>query len=306
MNGDDIKVTKAVICDAGFASRFLPVTKAIPKGMLAIDNYPVVQFSVEECVQAGIDDIIIVTTPEGKPIYNDYFNNSVTHVRKQLRAQGKLDRYDQVQHVLDFPRVRIVVQGPEWPYGNGSPVGAIQSYIAPGEAFVVIFADDVVFGASDVKTLIESYERHPDAKAIIMGQEVDPSVIDKYGIITTKNLTGDNGQIEGRLLDTIIEKPEVGSIDSTLASYGRYLLTSEVFQHLEITDTGKDGELWLTTAIDRLRDSGSVYVEQSKGKWVTTGDPHNLFMASLHYTLQNHPDYMDEIRQMIDEFSPSK
>ena len=89
--------TKAIITDAGFASRFLPITKSIPKAMLPLGNHPIMQLVVEECAEAGIQEIIIVATPEGKAIYEDYFNNSVNRIRKLLCSQEKLDRYDSVR-----------------------------------------------------------------------------------------------------------------------------------------------------------------------------------------------------------------
>ena len=281
--------TKAIITDAGYASRFLPITKTIPKGMLPIGNRPVTQFAVEECVAAGIDDIIIVTTPEGKPIYDDYFNNAVTPIRKQLKVQGKFKRYKEVEHVLDFPKIRIVVQDPALPYGNGAPIVSVKKFIAPDEAFIVIYSDDVVLGASDAKSLVEEFKSKPDAKAIIMAQEVEKSNVDQYGII---KLGKDNK------LSVIVEKPKVNEAPSTLASYGRYLLTPEVFDHLKPSQTGKDGELWTVDAITALVKTGSVYVKETAGKWRTTGDPSNYFMANLEYVI-DHEDYGKEITSFV-------
>ena len=178
--------TKAIITDAGYASRYLPIAKTVPKGMLPIGNRPIMQLVVEECVAADIREIIIVATPEGKPIYEDYFNNAVNHIRKQLVAQGKEGRYNTVREVLDFPKIRIIIQDPALPYGNGSPIVSARDYIADDEAFIAIYSDDVVFGTSDTLTLCNAFEKHPDAKAIIMGQEVSDDVVDKYGIISLK------------------------------------------------------------------------------------------------------------------------
>ena len=119
--------TKAIITDAGFASRYLPITKTIPKAMLPLGNRPIMQLVVEECVEAGIQEIIIVATPEGKPIYEDYFNNSVNRIRKQLASQGKEDRYEPVQHVLDFPKITVIEQDQSYPYGNGSPIASAKN-----------------------------------------------------------------------------------------------------------------------------------------------------------------------------------
>ncbi|MFZ1317031.1 MAG: sugar phosphate nucleotidyltransferase, partial [Candidatus Saccharimonas aalborgensis] len=180
--------TKAIITDAGYASRYLPITKTIPKAMLPFGNKPIIQMAVEECAEAGIREIIIVATPEGKPIYEDYFGNAVNHIRKQLVAQGKVERYNStVLQVLDLPKIRVIVQDPALPYGNGSPIASARDYFGEDEAFIVLYSDDVVFGSSDAKSLIDAYEKHPDAKAIIMAQEVDPSAVDKYGIVSLKD-----------------------------------------------------------------------------------------------------------------------
>ncbi|MBR3135162.1 NTP transferase domain-containing protein, partial [Candidatus Saccharibacteria bacterium] len=268
------KPTKAIITDAGFASRYLPITKTIPKAMLPIGNKPIMQLVVEECADAGIEEIIIVATREGKPIYEDYFNNSVNRIRKQLASQGKEDRYAPIQKVLDFPKITVIEQDPSFPYGNGSPIASAKPFIRDDEAFVVLYSDDVVFGTSDVKTLIDSYEKHPDAKAIIISQEMPTEVLDKYGIIRLKD------EAKGTL-DNIVEKPKIEDAPSNLTSYGRYLVTPEIFTHLDPRNTGLDGELWTVDAITKMAEDGDVYVEKTAGKWLTTGDPKNYFMTHL-------------------------
>jgi UTP--glucose-1-phosphate uridylyltransferase len=288
--------TKAIITDAGFASRYLPIAKTIPKAMLPLGNRPIIQLAIEECVAAGIKDIIIVATPEGKPIYEDYFNNAVNHVRKQLIAQGKEERYDEVRHVLDFPKIRVITQDPTLPYGNGSPIVSARDYIADDEAFIAIYSDDVVFGSSDVKSLIDTFKKHPEAKAMIMGQEVAPEEVNKYGIISLK---------QGTKLDNIVEKPAVGQAPSTLASYGRYLLTPEVFDYLKPNMTSLDDELWTVDAITKMAARGDVYVVKTKGHWQTTGDPKNYFLAHLRYVL-DHEDYAGAVREFMANYREQK
>ncbi len=188
--------TKAIITDAGFASRYLPITKTIPKAMLPLGNRPIMQLVIEECIQAGITEIIIVATTEGKPIYEDYFNNIVNKIRKQLTDQGKEDRYEVVQQVLDFPKIIVIEQDPSLPYGNGAPIVSARNYIRVDEPFLALYSDDIVFGSSDAATMIEAYRQNPEAKAVIMAQEVDASQVNKYGIIKLKN---------GNMLDQIVE-----------------------------------------------------------------------------------------------------
>ena len=271
--------TKAIITDAGFASRFLPITKTIPKAMLPLGNRPIMQFVVEECIEAGITEIIIVATPEGKPIYEDYFNNSVNHIKKQLKAQGKLDRYASIQEILNYPKITVIEQDQSYPYGNGSPIASARKFIRDDEAFIVAYSDDVVFGASDVKTLIDSYAKHQDAQAIIIAQEMPKEVLNKYGIIRLQD--------EAKMtLHDIVEKPKIEDAPSNLTSYGRYLLTPDVFQYLDPKNTGLDGELWTVDAITRMVKDGNVYVEKTKGRWMTTGDPKNYNLASLYYATE--------------------
>ena len=271
--------TKAIITDAGFASRFLPITKTIPKAMLPLGNRPIIQFVVDECVEAGITEIIIVATPEGKPIYEDYFNNAVNHIRKQLISQGKIDRYTPIQKILDYPKITVIEQDQSYPYGNGSPIASARKFIRDDEAFIVAYSDDVVFGTSDIKTLKESFERHQDAQAIVIAQEMPKEVLNKYGIIRMQD------EVKMTLHD-IVEKPKIEDAPSNLTSYGRYLLTPDVFQYLDPKNTGLDGELWTVDAITKMVDDGNVYVEKTQGCWMTTGDPKNYSLASLYYAIK--------------------
>ncbi len=271
--------TKAIITDAGFASRFLPITKTIPKAMLPLGNRPIMQFVVDECVEAGITEIIIVATPEGKPIYEDYFNNAVNHIRKQLISQGKIDRYTPIQKILDYPKITVIEQDQSYPYGNGSPIASARKFIRDDEAFIVAYSDDVVFGTSDIKTLKESFERHQDAQAIVIAQEMPKEVLNKYGIIRMQD------EVKMTLHD-IVEKPKIEDAPSNLTSYGRYLLTPDVFQYLDPKNTGLDGELWTVDAITKMVDDGNVYVEKTQGCWMTTGDPKNYSLASLYYAIK--------------------
>lgn len=275
------QVKKAIITDAGFASRYLPITKTLPKAMLPFGNRPIMQFMVEECVEAGINEIIVVATPEGKPIYEDYFNNNVNRIRKMLASQGKSERYEPVAHVLDFPKIVVIEQDPSLPYGNGSPVASAQKFVEGEEAFVVIYSDDVVFGVpGDAKTLVDEYVKNPDVEGIIMAQTVAPDVVDKYGIISFKPNTKDE-------LGGIAEKPDRGKQPSLLASYGRYLLKPSIFEFLSPNNTGKDGELWTVDAITDLVNAGKkVLVRETKAEWLTTGDPENYFRAHLKFVLE--------------------
>ncbi|MDR1032641.1 MAG: NTP transferase domain-containing protein [Candidatus Nomurabacteria bacterium] len=270
--------TKAVITDAGFASRFLPITKTIPKAMIPIGAKPAMQICVEECAQAGIKDIIIVATPGtmGKAIYEDYFLNRAEHIKALLQKQGKAERFAPVQDVLNSPKITVIEQDPDLPYGNGSPIASARDYLADDEAFVVLYSDDLILGQGDVATLIEAYTEHPDAKAVIAAQVMPREVWHKHGMIALKDDVK-------RTLGYIVEKPKPEDAPSDLTSYGRYLLTPEVFEYLVPSNTGLDDELWTVDAITRLTEVGDVYVIPSRGKWITTGDPKNYLAAQIAY-----------------------
>lgn len=285
-------VKKAIITDAGFASRYLPITKTIPKAMIPIGAKPVMQLCVEECVEAGIEEIIIVATPGtmSRAIYDDYFHSKADNVKALLEKQGKAERFEPVAEVLDFPKITVIEQDPSLPYGNGSPIVSAKQFVEGEDAFVVLYSDDLILGKSDVKTLIEEYEKNPTAKAVIAAQEMPESVWNKYGMIALK---------ENGTLSHIVEKPKTPELSpSNLTSYGRYLLTPEVFEYLVPSNTGLDGELWTVDAITKLAESGNVVVARSEGEWITTGDPKNYFFAHLEYVLRN-TDYADEVKKFV-------
>lgn len=287
---------KAIITDAGFASRYLPITKTIPKAMIPIGAKPVMQLCVEECAEAGIEEIIIVATPntKSKEIYDDYFHNPAENVKSLLDKQGKQERFKPVEEVLSFPKITVIEQDPSLPYGNGSPIVSAKKFVENDEAFVVLYSDDLILGKGDVKTLIDTYRNHPEAKAVIAAQEMPEEVWNRYGMIALK----DNGT-----LSHIVEKPKTPDLSpSNLTSYGRYLLTPEVFEYLIPSNTGLDDELWTVDAITKLAEHGDVLVAKSEGKWITTGDPKNYFLAHLEFVLSQ-TDYADEIKLAIQNYN---
>lgn len=289
-----MSVKKAIITDAGFASRYLPITKTIPKAMIPMGAKPVMQLCVEECAEAGIEEIVIVATPNtmGRQIYDDYFHNSSENVKALLEKQGKMERFEPVEKVLHLPKITVIEQDASLPYGNGSPILSAKQFVENEEAFVVLYSDDLIFGEGDVKTLIDTYEQNKNAKAVIAAQEMPEEVWNKYGMIALK---------ENGTLSHIVEKPKTPDLSpSNLTSYGRYLLTPEVFDYLVPTNTGLDGELWTVDAITKLAEVGDVVVARSKGKWITTGDPKNYFLAHLEYSLK-YSDYGDAVRKFVAE-----
>jgi UTP--glucose-1-phosphate uridylyltransferase len=154
----------------------------------------------------------------------------------------------------------------------------------------VLYSDDLVYGTPAIKELLAAFEKHPDATAIIAGQIVPHEEIKKYASIDYDKNT--------EKLHGLVEKPAPEDAASDLASYGRYLLTPEVFQYLDPDHTGLDGELWTADAIAHLIPTDRVYVCETSGTWMTTGDPKNYFLAHLKYVLDN-TDYADDVREFV-------
>ncbi len=281
------KVKRAIITAAGFGSRFLPITKTFPKEMLPVIDKPIIQYLVEECADAGIEEVIIVVSPGEVSKFEDYFYGSATNIRTLMIRQGKLDRWHKVEQVFKLPKITIMPQDERLPYGNGRPVLTAIDLVQNDEAFAVLWGDDLVLSEeSAVRQLVADYHRHP-CDGILAVQEVPDSEVDKYGIVKLKPNSDDE-------VDLVIEKPARKNAPSNLASYGRYILTPKVFEYLKPDATGLDDELWLQDANDRLAKQGTVRVKVVDGEWMTTGDPLRYMKAHIKYMLA-HESYGPEL-----------
>ncbi len=265
------KIKKAVIAVAGSGTRFLPATKAMPKEMLPIIDRPIIQLVVEELVEAGIEDIIMVTKHDKKPL-EDHFDHSYA-LEKELEQAGKEKQLNEIRRIADMANFIYVRQ--KGPYGNGTPLLSAASLVE-GEDFVMCFGDDLVKAkVSFTKQMIEEYEKH--GQPVIGVQEVPHEQVNRYGIIEFK---------EGsREIKSIIEKPKIEEAPSNMASFGRMILNTEIIEILKQTKLGVGNELWLVDAIKQYIDSGkSFYAKPVEGgEWLTTGDPLNHLKAVLTY-----------------------
>lgn len=287
------KVKKAVLTDAGYATRFLPITKTLPKSMIPILDKPITHYIVEECMVAGITEIVIVATEEGKSIYEDYFHNTVQHIYQQLQKQGKEERFRKVSQVFSLPNIIVITQDKNLPYGNGSPALSARPYIG-NEPFIYIYTDDLVFGKSRVSEMIEVYENSgDDVYAVIPAKELPGIDVTKYGMIKIKEGTEN-------VLEYIIEKPSPEESPSNLVSFSGYLLNPEIFDYLSPTESnlGKDKELWMVDAIHRMAKEKTVLVKPISGEWKTTGDPVNYLQTSIDFALDN-PEYNGKFKEYL-------
>lgn len=283
-----MKIRKAVITAAGFGSRFLPFVKNIPKEMLPVVDKPSIQYLVEECEEAGIEEIIIVVR-EWHSLFEDYFFKPADNIKELLIMQNKVDRFLEVEKVLKMNNIKFVMQDPKLPYGNGSPVLSAKRFLNEGEPFALLFGDDMVltYGKKGaVAQLIEFYEANP-CDAVMAVQKVPKKEFDRYAMVKPKAQDHVNGF---GVIESLIEKPEPDKAPSDLAGYGRMILSYKIFDYLTANATGKDDELWLQDANDKLSRNGTYMYKVVDGKWMTTGDPARYLQVQLEYYLA-HPRY---------------
>lgn len=268
-----MEITKAVIAVAGSGTRLLPATKAQPKEMLPIIDKPIVQYLVEELVEAGIKDIIMVTRWDKKPL-EDHFDRSF-ELERSLEKTGKLEKLEAIQKISSMANFIYVRQ--KGPYGNGTPLLSVANMIGD-EPFVYAFGDDLVKSkVSFTKQLVDLYQA--EHAPIIGVQEVSEDEVEKYGIVKYR---GDSIELED-----IVEKPAKAEAPSRHADFGRMILNREVVDVLLRTEQGKGNELWIIDAIKNYIHEGGRFLakEVEDGKWITTGDPENYLRATLEYAL---------------------
>lgn len=286
------KVKKAIITAAGLGTRFLPATKNIPKEMLPIVDLPIIHYIAEECVEAGIEDIIIVIRP-GNEAAMTYFspNDELLRTLEQTGKEKQMERYYKVAGKANFV---FVHQDQSLPYGNGSPVLTVKNLVDK-EPFVVCFGDDLVLnpgGNGAVKQMVDAYESHEDAFGIMAVTKLPKEEITRYGMVETVD-----GSDEGRV-KRVVEKPALEDVTSDLAEFGRMVLAPEIFEYLAADKTGKDGELWLMDSIEQLLVNKPVYAKTIQGEFLTTGDPLRFLKASYKYAMQR-PEIAGDLKEFL-------
>lgn len=270
-------IKQAVISDAGASSRFLPIVKTIPKSMLPIGNKPIIQIVIEECVEAGVEEIILVAREDTKAIFDDYLNNKCSDLENFLNDMGKPERFNPVREVLNLPKVKIITQDASLPYGTAAPVMSARPYLKEGEPFLYLHADDIVLAEKrDCKVLVEEYEKDSSYSSYMIAEETTIDRVHLYGMIKTKEGKSDE-------LQHIIEKPKPEETPSLLASYGRFLYKYNIFEYMTVERIGKDNEMWNVDALTAMAQDFPVKVIPNQGKWVTTGDPKNYLQAQILY-----------------------
>jgi len=286
-------IKKAVFPVAGLGTRFLPATKANPKEMLTVVDKPLIQYAAEEAVNAGIEELIFVTSSSKRAI-EDHFDKNY-ELESELEKKGKTGLLKIVQEVVPANVTCVYVRQPE-ALGLGHAVLCAKPVVGD-EPFVVILADDMIncSGACALGQMISVYNKNH--VSILGVEEVPEDETNKYGIV-------DPGETDGRISEvrSIVEKPAPEEASSNLAVVGRYVLTPAIFKHLEQIPRGAGGEIQLTDAIEKLLCDESVLAYRFEGKRYDCGSKLGYLQATIEYALE-HPELRDDfLKYLISEF----
>lgn len=278
------KINKVVIAAAGYGTRFLPATKNQPKEMLPIIDKPIIQYLVEEAVDAGIEEVILVTRMGQSSMENHFDSNF--ELEHMLETNHKYELLEKVRKVTKIANFVYVRQKKHLPYGNGTPLLTVKELIDKDERFVYMFGDDLVLSKTPCTKQIIDYSEKKKKAPVVAVQEVPKSEVSRYGIYKLAPNSKD------RVMDAV-EKPNPEDAPSRLAQFGRFVLNHDIIdiieEHNNKKELGKDGELWLIDAIIEYAKKNPVYAARIKGEWMTTGDPLRYMKTQVRYALDR-PD----------------
>ena len=268
---------KAVITIAGFGTRFLPATKAVPKEMFPIAGVPLLQHHVEGLVAAGIHEIIVVGR-DGSDVAQRHFSPNPA-LEAQLAKAGKQGLVEEVRRISCLADMVFVRQAESLPYGNASPALAARPWLTPGEPFYYMFGDDIILAEQPVpRQMVEAFQTHRPA-ALLAAQAVPAEETRLYGCVDF--VPGAAG-----LVRRIVEKPAPGTAPSNWVLVGHYIFTPELYDVLTGSEVGSAGELWLADAVDRLAARAAVLAHPIQGEWMAAGDPLRYIKANIAMALR--------------------
>jgi UTP--glucose-1-phosphate uridylyltransferase len=285
------RIRKAVFPVAGLGTRFLPATKTVPKEMLPIVDRPLIQYAVDEAVEAGCDTLIFVTN-RYKHAVADYFDKAY-ELEQKLEKSGKLEQLELVRNVLP-PHVRAVFVTQAEALGLGHAVLCAKPIVGD-EPFAVLLPDDLIWNRGDgaLKQMADAAE--DSGSSVIAVQDVPREQTGSYGIVATEGFAGRSGRIRA-----IVEKPRPEVAPSNLAVVGRYVLDGRIFDLLEKTTPGAGGEIQLTDAIAALLDEQPVHAYRFQGTRFDCGTHLGLIEATIRYAL-DHEKLSDAARGMMQD-----
>lgn len=272
------RIRKAVFPVAGLGTRFLPATKTVPKEMLPIIDRPLIQYAVDEAIEAGCDTLIFVTN-RYKHAVADYFDKAY-ELEQKLERAGKHEQLEQIRHVLP-EGVRAVFVTQTEALGLGHAVLCAKAIVGD-EPFAVLLPDDLIWNRGDGALKQMADLNQASGASVIAVEDVPHEKTGSYGIVATDKFDGRKGHIT-----QIVEKPKPGDAPSDLAVVGRYVLSPKIFGLLEATGTGAGGEIQLTDAIARLLESEPVDAYRFEGTRFDCGTHLGLVEATIRFALEN-------------------
>ena len=277
---------KAVIPAAGLGTRFLPATKAQPKEMLPVYDKPTIQYVIEEAVESGVDDILIITG-KGKRSIEDHFDRAF-ELEYILQEKGKFEYLEEVKEITDLADIHFIRQKKQ--KGLGDAIHWAKKHVG-SEPFVVMLGDTITKAEVPcTKQLIDLYVKY--GKSAIAVEPVPDEKVERYGII-------DGTEVEENVykINRLVEKPALKDAPSNLAIMGRYVLTPDIFEHIENTEPGVGGEIQLTDALSQL---DSIYGQVFTGESYDIGNRIDWLKTSLKFAM-NDPEAKDDILDFIKE-----
>jgi UTP--glucose-1-phosphate uridylyltransferase len=291
------KITKAIIPAAGLGTRFLPVTKSIPKEMIPILDTPTIDLIVQEAIQSGITDILIIVSFTKHSIRHFYQKNK--HLENALIKKNKLDLCDKIKNIAKGVNIHFKVQTS--PKGLGHAIYLAKSFVK-NEPFAVLLGDDVILKNSAkslpaIKQLINVYNKYQ--QSVVGVKEVPTNKVNRYGIVEPSKYVNGNKLCE---LKSMIEKPNINQAPSRLAITGRYILTPEIFKYLALNKIGVGNEIQLTDAIIKLLETQKVYALNYDGDRYDIGSKSGLVKATIDFALRD-PEIRQDIIEQIQELA---
>ncbi|NFG28453.1 UTP--glucose-1-phosphate uridylyltransferase GalU [Clostridium botulinum] len=270
------KIRKAVIPAAGLGTRFLPATKAQPKEMLPIVDKPTLQYIIEEAIDSGIEEILIITGRNKKSI-EDHFDRSL-ELEIELEKSGKSELLEMVKDISNMVDIHFIRQ--KEPKGLGHAIHCAKAFTGD-EPFAVLLGDDIIYneGKPCLKQLIDCYNEY---KTSVLGvQTVARENVNKYGIVDGLHIEDRVYKVKG-----LVEKPSIEEAPTNVAILGRYIITPKIFEILENTKPGKGGEIQLTDALLELVEQEAMYAYNFEGKRYDVGDKLGFLQATVEYALR--------------------
>ncbi len=272
-----MSIKKAVISTAGFGTRFLPISKTIQKEMMPILNRPVIDYVVEDCIKAGVKEIVIIMNAHNYQPLHYYRENRRLH--KYLQEMGKIDLYEQVADLHEKAEFHFIKQQDNDPYGTSIPVKLAAGHIQNEDAFLYLTGDDFIYFSdpkrSLVRDLVQLYEQ-AEADAAITCLEKPQEEVHRYGVAQIEKNNGFN------YLKHFVEKPEPGTAPSNLVNVSKYILTPAVLPLIENQKPDpQSGEFYITDIVLKQAQEGKVVVEKTEGEFLNAGSPSTWLEANL-------------------------